>query len=250
MPMPALHPTRPLPRVVAITAGTLAGLLLLAAPALAHVTVSSPGATQGGYAKITFRVPTEEDDPTTEVEVVLPADAPLASVSVKPHPGWTYTTTTATPATPLSDDDGPVTSVVTGITWTATDGGIKPGEFDEFDISAGPLPTTSSMEFKALQTYADGTVVRWIEETPADGTEPDHPAPVLQLAAAGSTGTGATGSTGSTSSTAVPVAQVSAQREDQGTGSSRGLSIAALAVAVVAALLGAGALVRARRPSA
>jgi hypothetical protein len=34
--------------------------------------------------------------------------------------------------------------------------------------------------FKALQTYSDGDIVRWIDE-PAPGVEPDHPAPVLKL---------------------------------------------------------------------
>ena len=73
--------------VVLISAA--ASLLLLATPALAHVTVQGPGATQGGYTKLTFRVPTERDVATTKLEVQFPADAPLASASVKPHAGWT-----------------------------------------------------------------------------------------------------------------------------------------------------------------
>ena len=28
--------------------------------------------------------------------------------------------------------------------------------FDEFDVSAGPLPKADSMQLKALQTYPDG----------------------------------------------------------------------------------------------
>ena len=35
------------------------------------------------------------------------------------------------------------------------------------------------MVFKALQTYSDGNVVRWIEEPVDGGEEPEHPAPVL-----------------------------------------------------------------------
>jgi hypothetical protein len=39
--------------------------------------------------------------------------------------------------------------------------------------------------FKTLQTYSDGSVGRWIEEPPANGSpEPDQPAPALKLAAA------------------------------------------------------------------
>jgi hypothetical protein len=35
--------------------------------------------------------------------------------------------------------------------------------------------------FKAVQTYGDGTVVRWIEDQPKGAPEPEHPAPVLTL---------------------------------------------------------------------
>jgi hypothetical protein len=38
--------------------------------------------------------------------------------------------------------------------------------------------------FKALQTYSDGDIVRWIDE-PAPGVEADHPAPVLKLTPGG-----------------------------------------------------------------
>ena len=42
--------------------------------------------------------------------------------------------------------------------------------------------------FKALQTYSDGDIVRWIDE-PADGVELEHPAPVLKLTKATGDGT-------------------------------------------------------------
>src|SRR5207244_3407137 len=76
-----------------IVAGVAAALLALAAPAYAHVTVSSPGATAGGYAVLTFRVPTESDTAsTTAIKVQMPTATPFASVSVQPHPGWSFTT--------------------------------------------------------------------------------------------------------------------------------------------------------------
>ena len=40
------------------------------------------------------------------------------------------------------------------------------------------------MTFPAIQTYSSGEEVSWIEATPASGAEPEHPAPVLELAAA------------------------------------------------------------------
>ena len=40
------------------------------------------------------------------------------------------------------------------------------------------------MIFKALQTYSDGEISRWIDEPVEGGEEPEHPAPVLKLAKA------------------------------------------------------------------
>jgi uncharacterized protein len=170
------------------------------------VTVSSPGATQGGFGVVTFRMPNEMDNANaTELKVQLPAEQPLASVAVKPEPGWAYTVTRAKLSTPITDDDGnKVTDYVSVIDWKATAGGIKPGEYEDFDLSVGPLPKADSMTFKALQTYSNGQTVSWID-VPAPGStaEPDHPAPTLKLAAAGApttTGTAAPAATPATAS--------------------------------------------------
>src|SRR5262249_44424630 len=91
------------------TAGVLAGALvgLTAAPALAHVRVDSTDPPQGGFGVITFRVPTEsETASTTKLTVQLPTGTPIASVSVKPLPGWTHKETTTKLATPITNDDG------------------------------------------------------------------------------------------------------------------------------------------------
>jgi uncharacterized protein YcnI len=171
----------------ALVAAVVGGLTLaLAAPASAHVTVNPNTATPGGYTKVTFRVPNEKDNAnTTKLEVALPADQPIASVSTKPIPGWTAVAEKTKLTTPIKSDDGDITEAVTKITWTAdATSAIKPGQFQEFDVSLGPLPTSGQMVFKALQTYSDGDIVRWIDEPTTDGTEPDHPAPVLKLTAA------------------------------------------------------------------
>jgi hypothetical protein len=79
-----------------------------------------------------------------------------------------------------------VTDYVSVIDWKATAGGIKPGEYEDFDLSVGPLPKADSMTFKAIQVYSNGQTVSWIDEPAAGSTEePDHPAPTLKLAAAG-----------------------------------------------------------------
>jgi uncharacterized protein YcnI len=174
-----------LARATTVAVAVAAFTVAVAGPASAHVTVNPGTATQGGWTKVSFRVPNEKDTgDTTKVEVNLPTATPIASVSLKPVTGWTATTEKAKLPTPIKTDDGEITEAITKITWTATPAAvIKPGQFQEFDVSLGPLPDADQVVFKALQTYSDGDVVRWIDE-PVAGAEPDHPAPVLKLTAA------------------------------------------------------------------
>jgi uncharacterized protein YcnI len=224
-------------RAVTVATGiaAVAGLgFMFAGPALAHVTADAPGATQGGYATITFKVPTESDTASTVgLKVQLPTDNPIASVSIQPKAGWTYTVKKAKPATPLSNDDGPITEIITEIDWKAAAGnpGIKPGEFDGFVISAGPLPKVETVTFKVVQEYSDGEVVSWIE-TPASGSsaEPAHPPPTIALAAA--TGTADLHATPSASPSAA-AADRNANKQD----GTSGLSVAAFIVGLLGLLL-------------
>jgi periplasmic copper chaperone A len=210
-------------------------LLALAGPAAAHVTVHSTDAVQGGEAELTFRVPTESATAsTTKLQVQLPTATPFATVLVRPMTGWTWNTTTVHLAKPVTDDDGDqVSDVVSRVDWTADSAAdaIAPGEYQDFDLSVGPLPRTRTIAFAALQTYSDGTVVAW-NETAAPGSSvvPDHPKPVLTLApAAGGSTTTVTRVTASSSSEVGPVV----------------LSVIALIVA--AGALGLAVVGRARR---
>lgn len=234
-----------------------AGIVLLAgaAPASAHVTVNPDTAAPGGYSTLTFRVPDEESDASTvRFEVALPADEPVAQVSVKPLPGWTVTTAKRTLSTPVTTDDGKITTAVSRIVWTG--GKIRPGQSQEFEISAGPLPDHGgTMVFKALQTYDNGQVVRWIDLPASGGAEPEHPAPVLKLVQAdGSTAGTSTAGISSTTPTVTATsgaasgaertaADAAAPRHD---GTARLLGGGALAVALLAVVV---ALVSRVRPS-
>ncbi|MEV4413871.1 YcnI family protein [Catellatospora sp. NPDC049609] len=226
-------------RRLGVVAATVLGLLAVAVPAAAHVTVSPKEAVQGSYARVAFRVPNESDDAsTTKVEIHLPENAPVASVSTQPVPGWTVAVTKRKLATPVEVHGTPVNEVVATLTWTATsaDAAVKPGQFQEFPVSLGPLPKVDQMVFKALQTYSDGAVVRWIEEPVNDGAELENPAPVLKLlpAAAGAEATPAT------SDTTVAVG------ENNG-GGNDWAGIAGLVAGVLALILAGVALARTRR---
>ncbi|GAB3857453.1 YcnI family protein [Nocardioides maradonensis] len=175
-------------------------LVALGAPALAHVTVNPDTAPGGGYTTLSFRVPTESDTAsTTKLQVYFPADQPFGSVAVRPVAGWRYRVVDEKLKQPITTDDGQVSQAVSQITWTATSRAtaIKPGEFQEFSVSLGPLPDSGSVVFKVLQTYSDGEVARWIQPTVAGQAEPEHPAPTLTLAPAGESSTEAAAGTGS-----------------------------------------------------
>ena len=172
-------------RVVAGLALGTAAVLVGATAASAHVHVDGEDTTRGGYGVLTFRVPTESATAsTTELTVTLPADHPIASVSVRPVAGWTATVTTAKLAKPITTDDGQVTTYASRVDWKAdAAAAIEPGQYQEFAISAGPLPDVASLVLPATQRYSDGSVVEW-NQVATGSAEPEHPAPVLTLAAA------------------------------------------------------------------
>ncbi|MEU6809599.1 YcnI family protein [Streptomyces sp. NPDC046831] len=170
-------------------AGAVAGSAVLAvsAPAFAHVSVQ-PETTpaKGGYTVVDFKVPNERDNAsTTKVEVNFPTDHPLASVMPEAVEGWKIEVTKSKLAKPLEMHGEKISEAVSKVTWTAEDKGIQPGYFQKFPVSLGALPEdTDELVFKALQTYSDKEVVRWIEVQQDGQEEPDNPAPVLELAAA------------------------------------------------------------------
>ncbi|MEU0582207.1 YcnI family protein [Streptomyces sp. NPDC006132] len=174
-------------------AGAAAGVTVLAlsAPAFAHVTVQPEGtAAKGGYAVVDFKVPNERDNAsTTKLEVSFPTDHPLASVMPEPMPGWKIEVTKSKLDKPLEMHGEKISEAVTKVTWTADGKGIEPGYFEKFPVSIGTLPEdTDQLVFKALQTYSNKEVVRWIEVPQKGQEEPDNPAPVLELSAASEDG--------------------------------------------------------------
>jgi len=176
-----------LPRAAATAAGALALVLLGALPASAHVEVSSDDAAPGGFGLLVFQVPNESDSATTtKVEVQLPTDTPLASVSTTPTPGWTIGSRTSKLPKPVTVEGATVTEAVTQVTWTADKGGgIGPEQFEQFELSAGPFPEgVDSLSFPTTQTYSDGEVVHWnqpVKPGTPEAQEPENPAPLLVL---------------------------------------------------------------------
>lgn len=239
---------RPLRALAAVSVTTLAVLVTGAGTASAHVRVSSADAAPGGYGELTFRVPNESDTASTvSLRVQVPSDTPLASVSVKPVPGWTATTTTGPIDPPVEVHGSEVTEAVTEITWTAdAGGGIAPGQYQTFSISAGPIPEVDELTFPTIQTYDDGMESAWIEPTLDGQEEPDSPAPVLAL-------TGGDGADAHGSDTGTETASSSSDAEASDDSDGSGLAVTALVVGgvgLVAGLAGLGLALSARRRDA
>ncbi|MEV6476779.1 YcnI family protein [Streptomyces sp. NPDC051657] len=179
---------------IALAGGVAAStVLLIAGPAAAHVSVQPVGeAAKGGYATLNFKVPNERDQASTvKLEVNFPADHPLSSVTPQAVPGWKIDISKSKLAKPLEVHGKKITEAVSKVTWTADEGEIAPGYFQQFPVSVGALPEDADqLVFKAIQTYDNKEVVRWIEEPTAGGEEPDSPAPVLKLTAAAEDGHG------------------------------------------------------------
>lgn len=230
-------------RRLAISATLVAGVALaVALPAAAHVSVNPNTAVKGSYAKLTFRVPNERDVDTTKIAVKFDLEHPIASVSVKPKPGWTYAVTKAKLPKPLEVHGTTITEGVSVITWSG--GTIKPGEFDEFDVSGGPLPSdVDQLLFPTVQTYADGQDVSWIDPPAAAGEpEPEHPTPSLTLTDAATDSAGSahgtdTGTSGTDTGASVTASPVSKSDVD-GANSKGTIAMVLAGVALVAALAG------------
>ena len=82
--------------------------------------VNPSEAAAGSFTKLTFRVPNESPTAgTVGLTVTLPADHPIAYVSVKAVPGWTVVPTKTTLPAPVTEGDITIKEAVTSVTWTA-----------------------------------------------------------------------------------------------------------------------------------
>jgi uncharacterized protein len=213
------------------------------------VSIDPPSAPQGSTVKLSFLVPNEENKATvTKVQIAFPTppDAPIPGVSVGQKPGWKSTVRMTHLAKAITTDDGTIADIVSEIDWVATTPGaaVKPGEFGEFTIDADGLPDEKQVVFKAVQTYSNGTIVRWIEPVTPGGAEPEHPTPILELTAPA--GGGTTTPTTSSVSTGDASTILATSTKDN---SARALGIIGIALGAVALVFATGALLRRRRAS-
>lgn len=215
-------------------AAVAAGALIPAAPASAHVTLQPNEAPAGGFTRIDVRVPNERDEAgTSKVRVQFPPG--FLFLSYEPEQGWKVAVAKRKLAEPAELFGEKINEEVGEVTFTATKGNeIAPGQFRDFGLSLRmPEKAGTALTFKALQTYENGEVVRWIGPPDAD-----EPAPQVKLTAAQEEG-----------AAPAPAAAATAT-EDEGEsedGPSTGLVIAALVLGGLGLVAGGAALASARR---
>jgi uncharacterized protein len=186
------------------------------------------------------RVPNERDNASTiKVEVKFPPG--FTTVSTGPVPGWTAKVTRSKLTKPQVNDEGEkVTDQVDTITWTGDgqQGRIRPGEFQDFGLSlATPDKPGTSLTFKALQTYSNGEVVRWIGPPDAD-----EPAPQVKLTSAAQTA----GGTPASSPDATNASNTTSSSDDD-SGAPTWLAVLARIIGALGLIAGGMALATSRR---
>ena len=162
-------------------AAAAAGIVAAGATAAsAHVSVDPDDTGANGYSHLTFNVPNESPTAkTNKLEVTLPTDTPFTSVSVKPVEGWTAQVVTGDLPKPVTVAGATVTKAPVSVVWTADEAHqLGQNQYQSFSLSVGRLPAEGTkVTLKAAQSYTDGNVVKWDEESAEGQPEPKHPAP-------------------------------------------------------------------------
>jgi uncharacterized protein YcnI len=227
-----------------------AGALIAPASAQAHISLHPNTIPAGAFATLDVRVPGEQEGAYVKtVDVLFPAG--FTGVDYENVPGWSARVIEAKLATPIEEDGETIDTEVARIVWTWIGplGKVNNGQFVDFPLSLA-IPAHASgkaLEFRTVQTYSNGQVVRWIDPSLAA----EHPAPRINVTAKGGAiedlageeagpTAGQIGAAQATPATGTPAAKSTA-------GASKGLGIAALILGALGLLAGLAALAAARR---
>lgn len=136
-------------------------LWFLATPfASAHVIVQPKQVGIGATETFTVSVPTEKDNPTVGLRLVLPAGLEEVTPIVKSS--WKIDV--------KKDGDK-----VTEINWTG--GSIPPDQADQFSFRAQAPANPTDLKWKAYQTYQDGSTVNWDQDPSSASDKKDEGTP-------------------------------------------------------------------------
>lgn len=150
------------------------GVLALAPPAAAQVSIVPDRVEGGGTHTFAFRLANERaDTKSTRLELVFPATPPVAYVKVDPAPGWTVSVRPRPLDPPIEAGDKVIREAAGTLVFDG--GAVAPRQFEQFLVTMGPLPADGRLLFEATQTFANGTVAHWNQTT--------SPAPAITFGA-------------------------------------------------------------------
>jgi periplasmic copper chaperone A len=234
---------------VAAAAAAAAG----SATAQAHVSLHPNVLPAGDFPTVNIRVPNETDNArTVKVDVKIPPG--FTAFDPQAVPGWKIKLVRTKLAKPIQTDDGPVTEEVSEAIFTADKGaGTLPGYIENFPVAFSvPGKAGDALTFKTVQTYSDGSVVRWIGTPDAD-----KPAPTVNVGPKDGATYDLAGDAGPPAGQLAPASEASSKSStpasgnttvvSKSNGASKGLAIAALVVGVLGLIAGGAALAATRR---
>ncbi|HEY2655561.1 MAG TPA: YcnI family protein, partial [Solirubrobacteraceae bacterium] len=166
----------------ALAGVVLAVALVAPAAAQAHISVHPNTVPAGAFATLDVRMPGEQEGAhVTKLDLLLPSG--FTSVDYQNVPGWNVSEVQTKLTKPIQTDNGPVNQEVSQIIWTWTGplGRVDNGQFIDFPLSVA-IPGDAAgktLKFKAVQSYSNGQVVRWIEPSLDD----PNPAPTINVTA-------------------------------------------------------------------
>ncbi|MFZ7753301.1 YcnI family protein [Bacillus velezensis] len=196
--------------LIFISAVTLS-LVGFTATASAHVSVKPAESAAGSWETYTMKVPVEKNEPTTKVVLKMPAGVEFQQY--QPIPDW---------KTSVSKHDDKAVSV----TWEAKDGGIQPGQFQQFTFVAKNPEKSGDAAWDAYQYYKDGSIVEWTGDEKAD-----TPHSITKI----------------TKSASVTDAHGAEQSNEESKSGVSALDIAAIVLSAAAIILSIAALVKKKR---
>lgn len=212
------------------------GVLALAGPASAHVTVSPSTTVAGAYTVLTVSVPHGCDgSATTKVAIKMPDD--IVEVTPTRNPFYDVRKVTTKLDQPLTAEDGDqITERTSEVVYTARTP-LPDGERDAFELSL-QIPEDAAgttLVFPSVQTCEQGQTA-WTEVPAAGQSEDDleHPAPSFEVTAATADG----------SHDAAPPTDAAAATSSDDSGD--GLAVAGLVAGLLGLGFGAVALLRSR----
>lgn len=223
-------------------AAVAAGLLGVAAPAMAHVTLQPTAVPADGFTRLNVRVPNERDDAnTTKIRVQFPPG--FYFISHEPVADWSVDVKMRKLKQPAEVFGEKINEEVDEVSISTSGAGIAPGQFRDFGLSVKmPNEPGKTLTFKALQTYSGGEVVRWIGPPDAD-----EPAPQVALTASEEEEDATTGDAGGAAATPVSAEADDDGADDDDDGPSTGLVIVALILGALGLTAGVAGLMTARK---